>query len=184
MFEWFVFLFVFFWMRRATYTACPGCMRKFALERFALNLIPANVAMFLLGPVYMVQFLPTFSSGHSKSVLDMIEARRHPYDYRRVFADDNMRAVSTTLPGVMDLLDHHEYAAALDELRAVNKQLKKIGDWEVAMDSYVMSLAGGYFAGARANVIPLFPQVLREPLAEILDKYSHRPPEEAVTTAP
>ena len=64
----FIFAFVAGLAQHATYTACPSCMRRVVIERFAINLIPANVAMFFLGPLYLVHFLRTFRSGHSHEI--------------------------------------------------------------------------------------------------------------------
>lgn len=71
-----LFLVVAAGAQHATYTCCPSCMRKNIALNFVLNLLPANVAMILLGPLYLVHFLRTFTSGHSRAIEEKIRAIR------------------------------------------------------------------------------------------------------------
>jgi hypothetical protein len=55
---------------RETVTACPRCMRRHIRKRFWVNLIPANLLMLGLGPMYLVQWLRTFRRGHSPGAIE------------------------------------------------------------------------------------------------------------------
>lgn len=67
-----VFLYVFAFMRRGTYTACASCMRGIILMRTLINLVPANLLWFIVvAPWHTVQFIRTFADGHSDSVRAM-----------------------------------------------------------------------------------------------------------------
>ncbi len=70
-----VFLFVFAWWRRATYTACPSCMRKTLGEKMAINIIPANLIWPILAIFWGTQIGRTYARGHSQSVLDELGIR-------------------------------------------------------------------------------------------------------------
>lgn len=68
-----VFLYVFIYTRRATYTACPSCMRGIIAVRSLINLVPANLLFFIVvGPWHTVQFFRTFADGHSDAVRAML----------------------------------------------------------------------------------------------------------------
>lgn len=69
----FVFLYVFAFMRRGTYTACPSCMRGIIVMRSLINIVPANLLWFVIvAPWHTVQFIRTFADGHSESVRAMM----------------------------------------------------------------------------------------------------------------
>jgi hypothetical protein len=67
-----VFLWLFAWWRRVTYTLCPSCMRKTIGERMAINIIPANLMWPVLAIFWLILLGRTFTKGHSKSVLQQI----------------------------------------------------------------------------------------------------------------
>ena len=68
-----VFVFVMAFTRRGTYTSCPSCMRGTILERTLINIIPANVLwLIIVLPWHTVQFLRTYSEGHSSAVRSLI----------------------------------------------------------------------------------------------------------------
>ncbi|WP_394835114.1 hypothetical protein LVJ94_52310 [Pendulispora rubella] len=67
--NWFVFLFVFFYMQRRTGIACPPCTRKELLTRAAMNIVPANfVWPFIVLPWHLVLFCASYAKGHSAGV--------------------------------------------------------------------------------------------------------------------
>ncbi|MGO9134751.1 MAG: hypothetical protein ACLP8A_12000 [Methylovirgula sp.] len=68
----FVFLWIFAWWRRATYSLCPSCMRKKIAEKMAINIIPANLIWPFLAVFWLVLLARTFPKGHSKSLLKLI----------------------------------------------------------------------------------------------------------------
>ncbi len=72
--ELIVFLFLFVFVRRAQYRACPSCMRMIVLKRIAVNCLTAHVAMFFIAPFYWVQFFRTFSQGHSSDIRAELQA--------------------------------------------------------------------------------------------------------------
>jgi hypothetical protein len=68
-----VFLYVFAFWRRATYTACPSCMRGIIFVRSLINVVPANLLFFIIvAPWHTVQFFRTFADGHSDGVRAML----------------------------------------------------------------------------------------------------------------
>jgi hypothetical protein len=71
-----VFLFIFAWARRATYTACAGCMRKIIGERMGINLITANLCWPFLAIAWIAKLVSSYSKGHSESVLEELNLRR------------------------------------------------------------------------------------------------------------
>lgn len=176
LFEWFVFLYVYVWARRGTYTACPSCMRTIVAERFVYNLIPANLAMFFLGPFFVVQFLRTFIPGHSKEIQQGIEEWRRSQEAPRLAAAANARDVMTTLVSVKAMLDRRDYATALDELLAVPARLKRPADWDRHLDDYVSAIVSGQFDEAY-SLITKFPVDLQLQLYTVVKTYAERPPE-------
>lgn len=64
-----VFLGVFAYHQRATYTQCPSCMRSLLVKNALINLIPANVLWFIVVlPMNTIQLLRSYTKGHSSSV--------------------------------------------------------------------------------------------------------------------
>jgi hypothetical protein len=59
----------FWFVRTATHTACPGCMRGLIVRRTMFNIITANVLwpIFVL-PLHALDLLRTFTDGPSDSV--------------------------------------------------------------------------------------------------------------------
>ncbi|WP_394845652.1 hypothetical protein LZC95_52555 [Pendulispora brunnea] len=78
--NWFVFLFVFFYMQRRTGIACPPCTRKELLTRAAVNIVTANfVWPFIVLPWHLVLFCASYSKGHSAGVPHLFaNAARNP----------------------------------------------------------------------------------------------------------
>jgi len=73
--NWFVFLFVFFYMQRRTGIACPPCTRKELLTRGAINIVTANfVWPFIVLPWHLVLFCASYAKGHSAGVQNLFAA--------------------------------------------------------------------------------------------------------------
>jgi hypothetical protein len=73
LFQWLVFLVVFYWVRTVVYTACPGCMRKALVKRTLLNLVPGNLAWLLIVlPVHGLAFFRSFAAGPSSGLVEEI----------------------------------------------------------------------------------------------------------------
>ncbi len=64
-----VFLLVFAWTRRVTYTACASCMRGIIGERMLINIPTANLIWPFLAIFWLVRLGTTSSKGHSESIL-------------------------------------------------------------------------------------------------------------------
>ncbi|GEM_PF-4433422 len=65
--------------RAGTYTMCPGCMRGRIVKNALVNVFTAHIAFPILLPFFAVQFLRTFTKGHSAGLrkeIDAIFARR------------------------------------------------------------------------------------------------------------
>jgi hypothetical protein len=71
-FDYLVFLFVAFSVQTVMHTACPRCMRTSLLLRSALNVVLANFLCPVVLLVHGMEFLATFSKGHSTSVLQIL----------------------------------------------------------------------------------------------------------------
>jgi hypothetical protein len=72
-FDYLVFLFVAFAVRTVMHTACPRCMRTSLLLRSVLNVVLANILCPVVLLVHGIQFLMTFSKGHSASVVEILQ---------------------------------------------------------------------------------------------------------------
>jgi hypothetical protein len=144
-------------------------MRTLTLQRLGANLLPANVTMIGLAPVYMVQFLRTFTGGHSRAVLDAIAQQ----DRARQMAEKNEQTVLAALRAVHACLDRADRAAAVQELDAAYRRMTQTGQWEIALYSYLRAIERGQLAGAR-DAIPRLPAALQMPLTEVLDKFAER----------
>ena len=177
--EWFVCAFIFFWGRRVTYNACPSCMRVLLLQRLGYNLLPANVAIVFIGPVYIAQILGTFATGHSKAIQARLPATESSNESRRQPAGrltaSEASSIVASLPAVHASLDRGEYATALDQLRAITDRLQPGGDCASVMKIYLMNVERGYFAALKSTLLPAFPLPLRAPLTEILEKFASAP---------
>lgn len=182
MVQLFIFVVVAGSARGATYTACPGCMRRIILERFAINLLPANLTMFIIGPMFFVQLLRTFTRGHSHAIEKEIReklAAAERQEANRPKAERNARLLLGELGPIMVLVEGGEYARALDSLRAASARLEQIGDWEAGLAVFVRKLEIWNFAGAR-DWIPVLPADLQRPFAAILETFARRRPEDAL----
>jgi hypothetical protein len=73
-----VFFLIFAWGRRATYTACGGCMRQIIGEKMLINLVTANLAWPLLAFFWIGKFVSSYSKGHSQSVLEEVTRQSPP----------------------------------------------------------------------------------------------------------
>lgn len=69
LYDFAIFLLIAGSVRTSVYTACPRCMRSLIIQKTAINLIPANLAMFGMGPILAVYYIRTYSKGHSKGVV-------------------------------------------------------------------------------------------------------------------
>jgi hypothetical protein len=74
-FDYLCFLFVAFAYQTVMRTCCPRCMRKSLLLRTFLNLPLANILWPLVLIGHGIAFLATFTNGHSKSILQLLNAR-------------------------------------------------------------------------------------------------------------
>lgn len=173
--EWFVFLVIFFWVRRAVYTACPGCMRGIVVQRFAYNLIPANVAMFILGPMYIIQGLFTFLPGHSKAILTQLGPALAKEAERNQLKDENTQTMVSALNRANQALDRGDPDTALDVLLRACAQLHQVSSWEITMVSYVQGIADGKPAGMR-QLLAIFPEPVVPLMNSVLDKFAAHPP--------
>ncbi len=99
--DWFVFLLVFWWMRKSTHTACPQCIRKAVVVRSLRNLVPANVGNIILIPINLAVIIATFTKGHNKQVIQTVENER---------GEDASKAGRTS-----DAIAHHAAALAVGE---------------------------------------------------------------------
>jgi hypothetical protein len=74
-FDYLLFLYVFFAYQSVMHTACPRCMRKSLALRTLLNMVLANILAPLVLLVHGFAFLRTFSKGHSASVLKILRGQ-------------------------------------------------------------------------------------------------------------
>jgi hypothetical protein len=73
-----VFLLIFAWARRATFTACGGCMRQIIGERMLINLVTANICWPLLAFFWIGKIVSSYSKGHSQGVLEEVTKHSRP----------------------------------------------------------------------------------------------------------
>lgn len=71
-----VFVGIFAWARRATYTACASCMQKIIAQRMIINLFTANLIWPIIVFSWIGKMIATYSKGHSAAVLEEIAKRR------------------------------------------------------------------------------------------------------------
>lgn len=73
--NYFLFLFVYARWQEIRYICCPHCMRKHILMKcFTYNILAANFAWpILVLPWAIVLLVCSYTKGHSKVVLDMLE---------------------------------------------------------------------------------------------------------------
>jgi hypothetical protein len=180
--EWFVFVGLFFWWRSVFYTACPACMRGLILKRLVYNIVPANVTMVILGPVYLGQVAATFLPGHSKAIRKGIAAQ-----HADVEAEEQRRlaAAETELASLAQRLGPVVASLRPDATRAdVTVRLLAIAGWftpggpgHVTVTDFRTWLEAGDFGALRALFVPAQPPVLRQPLLDILEVYVQLPDE-------
>lgn len=73
----FLFLYVFYSAQAATYTSCPGCMRKYVLWRMFVNVFASNLVWPIsVGPWGAILLLMTFIPGYSGGVERAMEDER------------------------------------------------------------------------------------------------------------
>ena len=69
-----IFVWVYIFWQNIQFTCCPHCMRKHILIKSLYHIALANILWpFIILPWSIVQFIRSFSKGHSKRVRDMID---------------------------------------------------------------------------------------------------------------
>jgi hypothetical protein len=68
-----VFVLVFVYHQTGKYTGCSSCMRGYLLARTAINIIPANLLFPFIFLFHSIQFLRTYTRGHSRAIRKLLE---------------------------------------------------------------------------------------------------------------
>lgn len=71
-----IFFFIGASTRYVTYTCCPNCMRKhIMIKGFTYNILGGNILWpFVILPWSLILLLCSYTKGHSKSVLDIVNS--------------------------------------------------------------------------------------------------------------
>ncbi len=79
-----VFVGIAYWMRRATHTACPDCMRSVLVKNiFSINILSANILwLLILLPYDLVLMAICGKEGHSNNITKLLEEARNKAETR------------------------------------------------------------------------------------------------------
>lgn len=71
-----LFAYMFAWVWRKQSMACPKCTRKNVYKLALINLLSANLIWpIVVVPICLIQWVSSFRTGHSRAVIDALEAR-------------------------------------------------------------------------------------------------------------